>query len=73
MILFISLLKIINAVVPDANIFSWIAASVADIAAANPTGIKTLLANLLCAFPIKGNFINGAKCLLQNPSHCPII
>ena len=73
MTLFISLLKVINVVGSDANIFLWIAVFVADVAAANRNGIKTLLANVLCAFPIKGNFINGAKCLLQNPSHCPIL
>ena len=45
MISFFSLLEIINAVTPDPNIFLWIAASVADTAAVNPNGIKTLLAN----------------------------
>ena len=35
---------------PDPNIFSWIAASVADAATVNPTGINTLLANILSIF-----------------------
>ena len=55
MILFISLFEIINVVLPDPNIFSWIAASVADAAAVNPNGIKTLLANGLSTFLIKDN------------------
>ena len=44
MISFNSSFKIINVVVPDPNIFWWIAASVADAAAVNLNGIKTLLA-----------------------------
>ena len=47
MILFISSFKIINVVVPDPNIFLWIAASVAAV---NPNGIKRLLANGLNTF-----------------------
>ena len=35
---------------PDSNIFLWIAASIADAAAVNPNGIKTLLANGLRTF-----------------------
>ena len=50
---FISSLKII-VVKPDPNIFLWTAAFVADAAAANPNGIRTLLANGLSTFPIKG-------------------
>ena len=45
MIPFISSFKIINVVIPDPNIFLWIAAPVAAVAAAaavNPNGIKTL-------------------------------
>ena len=51
MIPFIYPFEIINVVVPDAkskgrqtdtNIFLWIVASVADAAAVNPNGIKTL-------------------------------
>ena len=48
---------------PDSNIFLWIAASVANAATVNPNGIKTLLANGLSTFHIKGNpvFSNGPK------------
>ena len=55
--------KIINVVIPDSNIFLWIAASVADAAAVNPNGNKALLANGLSTFPIKGNpvFNTGPK------------
>ena len=55
--------KIINVVIPDPNIFLWIAASVADDAAVNPNGNKALLANGLSTFPIKGNpvFNTGPK------------
>ena len=42
MIPFISSFKIINVVIPDPNIFLWIAAPVAAAAAVNPNGIKTL-------------------------------
>ena len=50
-------------------------ASVADADVVNPTGIKTLLANVLNTFFIKSNpiFINGPKILPQNPSDCPIL
>ena len=50
---------------PDPNIFSWIAASVTDAAAANPNGLKTHLANGLIKFPIEGNpvFSNGPESL----------
>ena len=58
MISFISSFKIINVVcfaksegcIPDPNIFLWIAISVADAAAVNPNGIKTLLTNGLGTF-----------------------
>ena len=40
MISFLSLLEIINAVVPDPHIFLRIAASVADATAVNPNGIS---------------------------------
>ena len=75
MILFISLFEIINVVFPDPNIFLWIAAPVADAGAVNPNGIKTLLANGLSTFPIKGNpvFSNGPKSLPKNPPDCPIL
>ena len=60
---------------PDSNIFWWIAASVADAAAINPNGIKTLLAIGLSTIPIKGNqgFSNGPKSLPKNPPDCPIL
>ena len=72
---FISLLEIINVVLPDPNIFLWIAASVADAAAVNPDGIKTLLANGLSTFLIKGKpvFGNCPKTLPKNPRDCPIL
>ena len=37
----------------DQNIFLWIAVSAADADAANPNGIKTLLANGLSTFLLK--------------------
>ena len=66
---FISSLEIITVVNQDPSIFLWIAASFAAAAAVNPNGIKTLLANGLSAFPIKGNlvFSNGPKSLPKNP------
>ena len=72
---FISSLEIINVVKSDSNIFLWIALSVADNAAVDPNGIKTLLANGLSAFPIKGNpgSGNGPKSLLKYPPDCPIL
>ena len=59
---------------PGPNIFLWIAASFADAAAVNPTGIRTLLANGLNTFSIKGNpvFSNGPKSLPKNPSDYPM-
>ena len=43
-------------------------ASVADPAAVNPNGIKTILTNALSVFPIKGNpvFSNGPRSLPRN-------
>ena len=60
---------------PDSNIYLWIDASVPDAAAIYPNGIKTLLANVLSTFPIKGNpvFSNGSKSLPRNPSDCLIL
>ena len=51
------------------------AASVADAAAVNPNSIKSLLANGLSTFPIKGNpvFSNGSKGLPKNPPDYPIL
>ena len=57
----------------DPNIFLRIAASVAASAAAvYPNGIKTLLANGLSTFSIKGNpvFSNGSERLSKNPPDC---
>ena len=45
MLFFTSSFKIINVVVSDPNIFSWIAASAADASAVNPNGVKTFLTN----------------------------
>ena len=44
----------------------------AAAAAVNPYGIKNLLANGLCTFPIKGNpvFSNGTKSLPRNSPDC---
>ena len=55
MISFIFSLEIVNVVLPDPNIFLSIAASVANATAVKPNGIKTLLANDLSTFSIKGN------------------
>ena len=51
------------------------AASVADAAAVNPNGIKTVLANGLSTFLIKDNpfFSNAPQRLLKNLPHCPIL
>ena len=54
---------------PDPNIFLWTAALVVvAAAAANPNGIKTLLANGLSKFLIKGYpaFTTGPKSLPYN-------
>ena len=45
MISLISWFEIINIILPDPNIFLWTAASAADAAAGNPSGIKMFLAN----------------------------
>ena len=66
----ISLFDIINVVIfPDPNIFLCIPASAADAAAVNSKGIKTLLANGLITFFIKGNPVlsNGPSNLPRNP------
>ena len=83
MISFIFSVEIINVIifakseglVPDPNIFLWIAASVADAASVNPNGIKMLLANVVSTFFIKDNlvFINDPKILPKNPLDCPIL
>ena len=75
MISFISSLEIINGVVPDLNIFLWIAASGTDADRVNPNGIKTLLANGLnsCSIKCYPVFSNGPKSLPNNPPDCPIL
>ena len=54
------------------KILFWIAASVADAAAVNPNGIKSLVANGLRIFFIKGKpaFGNGHRILPKNVD-CP--
>ena len=52
-----------TSVVPDPKVFSWIAASVADAAAVNPNGNKTLLAN-----GVSTSFINGKPAVIQKVS-----
>ena len=76
LISFISSLVTIDVVLPDLNIFLWIAASVSDAAAAvNRNGIKTLLPAGLTTLFIKGNtvFSNYSKSLSKNPLDCPIL
>ena len=69
----------INVVAPDPNIFLWIAVSLADAAAVNPNGIKTLLAYSLNYFPIKGNSVLVMvlriliRILPKNPPDCTIL
>ena len=72
---FISLLKIINVVKPDPNIFLRTAASVADAVVVNPDCFKTLLAFGLSTFPIKGKpvFSNGSKSLPKTSLDCTIL
>ena len=75
MISFISSLEIIVIVIPDPNIFLWIAVSVADAAAVNSNGIKTLLASGLRIFIIESDqvFSNGPKILTKNSPDCHIL
>ena len=60
------LLMLSEGCVTDPKYFLWIAASVADAPAVNLNGIKTLLANGLSTFFIKGNpvFSNDPKTLI---------
>ena len=69
MISFISSLEIIDVVLPESDVFLWIAASVADAAVVNPNGIKTLLANGLSTSSNKGDLVfnNCPKSLPKNP------
>ena len=55
MLSFIYSFETINVVLPNQNIFLWIAPSTADVAAVNPYGIKLLLADGLSTFPINDN------------------
>ena len=68
-------LKIISVVIPDPKIFFWIAASVVDAAAVNPSSIKALLAHDLSTFFIKDKplFNNGPESLPRNPPDGPIL
>ena len=75
MISYIYSVEIIKIINPESNIFLWITTFVADAASVNPNGIKTLLANGISIFPIKGNpvFKNGTKRLPKNPPDCNIL
>ena len=66
---FISLVEITDVALLDLNFYLWIAASIADSAAANPNGIKTLLSNGFITFSIIDNpaFNNSPKSQLKNP------
>ena len=57
------------------RILLCIPASAADAAVVNPKGIKTLLANGLITFFIKGNpvFSNGPRSLPRNPPDCIVL
>ena len=73
---FISSFDIISVVgLPDRKMFLCIPASAADVAAVNPKGVKTLLANYLITFFIKGNpvFNNASRSLPRNPLNCTIL
>ena len=59
MISFISLFEIINVVMPDSNLFFWIAASVAGVTSVNSNGIKTLSANGLSTFFVIGKPVSA--------------
>ena len=75
MILFIFSLKTIIVVISGSNIFSWVAASIADAVDVNPNGIKTLLANGLSTFFMKDNpvFSDGPKNIPKNLPNCFIL
>ena len=55
MISWISSCEIINVIIPDPDIYLWIAVTVADTAAVNPSSIKMLLTNGLSTFLIIDN------------------
>ena len=71
----ISSLEIIYVAIPDPKRVLWISASVADAAAVNPNGIKTLLASVFSTFFIKGKsvFGNGLRNLPKNSPDGPIL
>ena len=71
---FYDIIYFVIPVIPDPKIFFWIAESVAA-AAVNPNGIKTLLANDLSTFFIKGKpvFGNGHRGPNRNPPRCTIL
>ena len=66
--------EVICVVIPHPKVFFSIVVSVADAAAVNNNGIKTLLANGLYTFFIKVKpvFSNGPKGLPKNPLDCPV-
>ena len=68
------IIKFVLLLLPDPKIFLCIPASAADAAAVNPKSIKTLLANGLITFFIRGNpvYSNGPKSLPRNPPDCII-
>ena len=59
----------------ESGTFLCISASVAEVAAVDSNDIKTLLANGLSAFFIKGKpiFSNGSRRLPRNPPDCTIL
>ena len=64
---YLILFDIISVVLlPDPNIFLCIPASAADVAAASPKGINTLLANGAITL-----FINGNPVFNKGPSNLP--
>ena len=75
MISLISSFEIINVGIPDPKILLWVAASVADAAASNLKGTKTLLDNGWSMFFIKGNldFSTGPKSQPKNLPYCPTL
>ena len=58
-----------TSVYPDTKLFFWIAASVADAAAVNTNGTKTLLTNGVSIFFINGEptDVNGLQNLRNHP------
>ena len=64
--------EIINVPVRNPN-FVWIPVSTAVVV--NPNGIKTLLANGLITFSIKGEpvFSNGPRSLPRSPLDCTVL